>query len=883
MKHTVVSFFLFFCLQTLVGQNLDSGDIKLLSFIQAISNFSNHIPQEKVYIHFDNTSYYQGDPIYFKCYVVTSSQLQLSQLGKTLYIELLNPGGEIVDKRILKIENGQCHGDFTLNQLPFYSGFYEVRAYTKYMLNFGDDVIYSRLLPVFNKPKTEGNFEEKEMLKYGRWGAGNFPMKRERPEKGKAVNLRFFPEGGSMVQGVTSRVAFEVTDELGNPIEVTGTVLDADKQELCQITTLHEGRSVFTYTPPGAGKRKDIAIVEYNRKKYQFDLPTGLPQGVVMEIDNLSYDDSIGVCLRKNGDTPEEMLGLVVFHGGRLQKTCVVYMEEDEVNFKISKTGLPLGVSQIVLFNGEGAVLCDRLIFTGKKEWLDIHVQTDKPAYKPFELVGMEISVTDSEMNPASSTFSLSIRDSENEVECHHNILTDLLLMSEIKGYIRNPAYYFEEKNDIVETQRAMSLLDLLLMVQGWRRYSWKQMAGVEPFELKYRPEQGIETHGNVVTLVKQKPRPNADVSLLLLKKEADDVRQAGFTEFLDLDNLVRFPFIETFVTDSMGRFAFVSDVEGKWNMILSVSEKGKKKDHRIMLDRVFSPEPQRYRYTDLQVEIAEKNIENDIFDDETDEKLDENLQSLMTAYRDSLSKLGINEKIISLEEVTVKAKKKTKEQEIYRNRSTSVAYYDVASEYDDIYDMGGFVGNDIHELLKNMNPNFRIEWSRDREWILYNNKYVLFVINYQRVDLSSFIDMIKYQLINIQSIKSIYINETMTAFCQNCFHPRGGCSELFDRFGCVVFIETYPEGQIPVEGAKGVRKTWLEGYSQVKEFYSPDYSVLPPEADYRRTLYWNPSVTPDETGHASIQFYNNSRCKHFKISAETVTSQGIIGIYKHD
>ena len=80
-------------------------------------------------------------------------------LSKTLFVELLNPGGEIMDKRKLKIENGQCHGEFTLNHLPFYSGFYEVRAYTKYMLNFGEDIIFSRLQPVFNKPKVEGNFE----------------------------------------------------------------------------------------------------------------------------------------------------------------------------------------------------------------------------------------------------------------------------------------------------------------------------------------------------------------------------------------------------------------------------------------------------------------------------------------------------------------------------------------------------------------------------------------------------------------------------------------------------------------------------------------------------------------------------------------------------
>ena len=103
--------------------------------------------------------------------------------------------------------------------------------------------------------------------------------------------------------------------------------------------------------------------------------------------------------------------------------------------------------------------------------------------------------------------------------------------------------------------------------------------------------------------------------------------------------------------------------------------------------------------------------------------------------------------------------------------------------------------------------------------------------------------------------------------------------------FGCVVFIETYQEDEIPVEGGKGVRKTWLDGYSSVSEFYHPDYSALPPMSDisdYRRTLYWNPSVKTNETGHAKIEFYNNSRSRNFNISAETVTLRGMIGIYKN-
>jgi hypothetical protein len=849
------------------GQDLDSEFSKIYPYMQALQDFSDKIPQEKVYLHFDNTSYYQGDHIWFKCYVV-SGRHQLSDLSKTLYVELLNPGGEILEKRILKIENGECHGDFLLSRLPFYSGFYEVRAYTKYMLNFGDDIIFSRLLPVFDKPKAEGSYEEKKMMSYGRWGTGHYPMKRERPLKEKKVNMRFFPEGGNLIQGVASRVAFEATDEIGNPVEVSGSVMNASKQELCSITTLHEGKGVFTFTPAD-NKRNDVAEVEYEGKKYRFDMPEGLPQGVTMEVDNLTEPDSIVITLRKNSNTPSEILGLAVLSGGKIQNCLGAWIEEDVISFKIDKSRLLSGVSQIVLFNSNGDILCDRLIFHNNHiALLDINIKTNKPAYMPFEQVEMDISVTDGNTNPVSATISLSVKDGSNEVEHKNTILTDLLLMSEIKGYVRNPDYYFEKEAD---THR--SALDVLLMVQGWRRYSWKRMAGVEPFELTYLPEQGIETNGQIINnsfFGKQVPKPDVKVDMLLGKKADNSIIDRSY--------------IETFATDKQGRFSFVTDVSGRWNMILSVSEKGRQKHYQVLLDRVFSPEPKRYRYADLQVSIAEdKNANMNDEEIPDDDKMIEDYESFLSAYQDSLAKLGITEKIQRLEEVVVTAKRRTKEQDIYRNRSTSVAFYDAATEYDNLYDKGKYVGNNIDELIVNMNEDFFYKHFNSVSILMYNNKQALVVINYNPV-VWSLLGTTFYRTINVNAIKSIYINEKKSQIAQYITTEPGDLRspfEIAESVGCAVFIETYPEGEIPAPGAKGVRKTWLEGYSTASDFYSPNYSELPDDPDYRRTLYWNPMVTTDGAGMSKIRFYNNSRAMNFAISAETITSQGMIGVYK--
>ena len=120
-------------------------------------------------------------------------------------------------------------------------------------------------------------------------------------------------------------------------------------------------------------------------------------------------------------------------------------------------------------------------------------------------------------------------------------------------------------------------------------------MAGTEPFELKYTPEQGIEMHGQVVSFVRKKPKPNVTISSFLLKRGEEEEAASAF---------------DIFTTDSLGHFAFRADITGKWNMILAVSEKGKKKDHRIILDRLFTPEPKRYRYPEMQVTVADQETE---------------------------------------------------------------------------------------------------------------------------------------------------------------------------------------------------------------------------------------------------------------------------------
>jgi hypothetical protein len=301
-----------------------------------------------------------------------------------------------------------------------------------------------------------------------------------------------------------------------------------------------------------------------------------------------------------------------------------------------------------------------------------------------------------------------------------------------------------------------------------------------------------------------------------------------------------------------------------------------------------------------MRVNIAENNIITETPDEQPDKPY-EDYDALLAAYQDSLSKENITDKTHVLPEVVIKAKTTFKEDDAIYNRKTAIAYYDVPTEIDALSDSGIYIGDDIYEFLIKMNKDFEARWihkyiinDKGREevfyecFLYYKGQLAIIVVNQEPLwnlmesdpdafDLENrnLDEYFSFEWVtNINFIKAIAINEYPGVI--NHY-------SLAKDIGCVVLIETFPDEEIPAKAAKGVRKTWLEGYSSVKEFYSPDYSALPSEPDYRRTLYWNPAVTPDETGVAKIQFYNNSSCRNFSISAETVTSQGEIGVYKNN
>ncbi len=853
------------------AQQADSLAELLMNRAIMVRNFGRSLPQEKVYMHLDNTSYYQGDKIWFQCYVVTADKNKPTDLSKTLYVELLNPEGIVIEKHTLPIVDGRCHGDFSLVHLPFHSGFYEVRAYTRYMINFGDETIFSRVFPVFDLPEVVGNYTERKMMRMNSIAA-EYKIKRTIEKKEKSVNVKFYPEGGNLVAGLPSRVAFEATNSNGTPINVVGKIVSATGTELTTFKVNHEGRGSFIYSPTVGDK----AEVQYGNRTFSFDLPEAKSEGVVMNVDNTSSQDSVLVSLHKSPNLNLPLVGAATVSAGKLYNFVMLDTTQPmPIKFSIPKSELSSGVSQIVLADPTGAIICDRLIFTNTGEVANINVQSNKPSYAPYEDVQLNFQVTDNEGKPVTTSLSVAVRDGDNCLEAHNNILTDLLLMSEIKGYVHRPDYYFESDD---EAHRIA--LDELLMVQGWRRYNWNIWAGVDPFKLRYTPEQGISVTGTVLNYTSDKPVSNIYLSSMLSLRD-DPAATDGDENTKPSDNT----HIGIVNVGEDGRFEFTASVNGKWNLVLGVTnDKNKAKSSRILIDRAFSPAPKNYKVSDMQISSdslpkPETDIPQIVADTASD-------NGLINFTEEEAQKL-LSERTHQIKEVTVQADDESQEKKIYNARANAMRYYDIESELSNFEDSGETI-NDIYQLLTALDDNFYIERSENaiaptsvtdseykHSWFLtYKTKEPLFIINYQQ----DHGDIPWWDAIELLAIKSIYISEDEETIMKWADPHKISQLEATRRYSAVVFIEMHPLGKVPAKPRRGVRKTWIDGYSTPVEFYSPDYSLLPKDEDYRRTLYWNPNVKTDGDGKATVEFYNNSSCKNIDISAETLTKEGGLG-----
>jgi len=810
----------------------------LKKFVVNIQAFNYLYPQEKVYLHFDNTGYYLDETIWFKAYCVTASQHLPDTMSRVLYVELLNPLGKVLDTKKLKIVNGQCHGDFFLNPFnyDYLAGFYEIRAYTKWMLNFGEETIFSRVFPVFNAPQEEGDYSSADMKNTYK-AEGIFPdTYRKNPSKSKKLNVSFYPEGGNLVKDIPSNVAFKATDEKGKGIEITGKVVNSKGRTIADFSSIHHGMGSFVYTPDGTNK----VIVYYDGHEHRVNLPKHIDTGYVLSVDNRNRN-ALQLKIQKSKELAPDSLGVSVLCRGDVLYFTTIETAEDTVSLAIPQRIFRAGVNQITLFDRKGEIVAERMIFSQipDKEKITLTAKTNKTSYRSRERINIDMKAN------APIEFSLAVRDAAHlpPVADYDNLFTNFLLSSELKGFIENPGSYFSSKDTT-----CIRKLDLLMMVQGWRRYKWQQMSGVERTQLTYDVEKRLKIKGHVVGKAQE-------VSIWLGK---DDMFMEG-----------------TFPVNEKGEFAaYMDDFTGVWDLSLRVDDL-KDANKNIRLDRWFSPPPRSYYYPELQLDHT--NYITDSLSNQM--KLDKNPTESYT----KINRTSTQDTIPDLYELTKVEVTEKKGKELI---------YNVERDYERNIDTGKDVSRYIvFDYLVGKNNGF-IYISNDIYVPIDNSYYssaggfwkfgiynaiIKNDTNHSLLSTGGRIHNYQHSIAReISEVQQIVVYIWKQRRIQSDLRNVWNASD-FNEITVPILIVPYVSNY--AKKRKEVRYTYLDGFSKVNDFYqnTPQReNYVPDVSEHTRTLYWNPNVKTDKDGKVKISFYNNNFCERIDISAEGITNNGI-------
>jgi len=782
-----------------------SASYRLKSYLSA------HIA-EKTYLQFDKPYYAAGDTIYFKAYVTVGERHVLSRLSGVLHVDLINTGNKIDQTIKLQLDSGVAHGDFALpDSLP--DGSYKVRAYTQWMRNNNEDGFFYKTIEV-------GSIKNARMPE---------SLVRSPIKVTNKADIQFFPEGGSLVTGIHSKVAFKAIGTNGLGINVNGVVTDNENKEIVSFASGHLGMGYF-YLSPVEGKTYKAKLTFADGTQSISDLPKPDPKGIVLLVNNDSIPKA-SVRIAANSayylENRNKAYSVVIYSGGTAT-TVTCKLDSPVITMDILKRRLHTGIATVTLFSPVVEPLCERLLFIQNYDQLNLSVSSDKTAYAKREKVNIKLAAINRAGNPSAGNFSVSVTD-ESKVPVDENgentIISNLLLASDLKGYVEQPNYYFADTSTT-----ARNNLDVLLLTQGYRRFEWKQVLDNSYPPIAYQPEKGLEIDGMVKNLF-GKPINKGTITLL--------PSNGG-------------PLL-TSITDDKGVFRFSNLIfYDTTHFVLSAVTANGKNSTKITY---FNDRPETV--------IAANHSQNvpKVADTAMIELLNND-----KLQQDELVKYG-HAKGVMLKEVKIRS---VKIGDDYRTQSLAGAgFADQVMHADEIERVQGSLVTSLSGRLNGVN------FKNGKPYLVMNlmmglgpKNFVppmLVVIDGNEVPDGDFMGLQASDVETVEVLK--YASASIYGM---------------DGSGGVLVITTKQGGGLKTKDISsiGILPITLMGFYKAREFYSPKYdnTALVKQRDFRSTIYWQPEVVTDKNGNASFDYYNADGAGTYKMVVEGIDDKGNLG-----
>jgi len=644
-------------------------------------------------------------------------------------------------------------------------------------------------------------------------------------------DVQFFPEGGNLVSGIRTKIAFKAISSSGLGVDVKGTIVDNNNNPVTTFTSRHLGMGYFMLTPE-AGKSYKASIDFPDGTHSSYDLPRTMDDGIDLAVYN-NNPDSLFIKISSNNDFLQKFNNIrfyiIAQSGGVIYYAAQTRLNSAVYGASIPKNKFPTGILQVTLLSSEGDPLSERICFIQHNDLMNVAINTDRPVYLQRQRVHMTLTAKNKGV-PALGTFSVAVTD-ESKVPYDENsastILSNLLLTSDLKGYIEKPNYYFNH-----EDSTRSSDLDVLMLTQGYRRFSYSDVVYDKNPQIYFLPEQGISITGTLRTSMGL-PVSRGNIHLTIPDKI----------------------FYTDATTDASGNFAFSNLVfQDSSKVILSAKNNIGANNLAITANGESYP-------------LVAKNINAP--DNVT------NIDSVMTTYLKN-TKMQYGNHI--LKEVVIKAKPAEKKPSHLDHPSL----IGLSPEPDHLINGAQLTGcNDLLTCLKG--SAMGLTYENDQFYITRD-----YVSGNKNTPVQVYMDGMPVETSYLMNIQPNMV-ESVEIFLNNGVTNIGALNNT--KGVLEVNSKVMPKGEKisfsqlkQMIGSPNLITLTPLGYPKARDFYVPKYAVAKPSLenpDLRTTIYWNPKVITDKaTGKASFDFPNADGMGNYRVEVEGIDIDGNLAHY---
>ncbi len=759
---------------------------------------------ENIHIQMDRSWYLKGDTAWLKLYVVDANN-RPSTDSKVCFIELIDANKRIIKNLRLPLNMGTAWGELALSDSLLKKGAYLLRAYTNNMLKNGNAFFYQTIrIADLNIATAKTRSATTKQLQTG----------------SDSLTIRFFPEGGSLITDVNSRLALKAT-ALGKPVsKIHGYITNGDGSHIAKFETNNNGISAFNLKPLNKGKYQ--AVIELaNGGEKRFALPQSVQPGIGMAITQ--NEDKIVARFNTSNITTKTQLRLVGKANGQIQFQQEKQVELTGDSIVIPKSSLPQGILQFSLYTTNNILVADRMVYNGvNSRQLKVKVAANKATYKPHDKVDISIAVMDADSIPISGNFSVSVNNEADEPLVDHNsIYSDLLL--------NNKLIYDTGKSD---TERYRELNDMLLTLRAQTDYKVSI------------PQQ-------------QATSPPSDTSAVLQGRVYTSKGKPAEPSVIGIYFPAGGPVLTT-VSDNKGKFKFDNIPVKRGEPFYIVAKEKNGKELNVTVDK-FTPPPITDEIMADTLMVSNAN--------EYAEYVAKRIEDLKTG-----NILGTE-----LSEVLIKDKKKTEPsvKDLVRRSSSSIGLTpDQVITFIDLLDcVAPTLGDCLAMKLNNVavttdNSGRKRLIARGRS----TNPMAVFVNGIERPD--------ALNTVAPSEIESIEVLKGANAAAYG-LSSGNGVVVITTKKGGIDYWAYEQEHYVPGSTKTAPVKLYRfeNGFDIAKDFYAPDYNaILGSIIDkWRPTIYWNPNVVTGSNGTAQLSYFTNGVPGTYRVTIEGIDDYGRI------